>query len=213
MSLALAGRALALGFSTGLFCIGFCVPVLGPVLLARGIPGRPAASLRDAAASLGLFLAGRLTAYLAIGLLFGTLGRVLSQAWLFRARVLPGLYLLLGLMMVAYALVQSFPHLGFCRLVNPGVRSRWYLLLLGLLAGLHLCPPSLLAAAAAAETGGPLAGMLFFLLFFLASSIYMLPLLFAGVISRFEAVRFAARLVAVLAGGWFVYLAIRTLVG
>lgn len=208
MTAALTVRALVLGLSTGLFCMGFCVPLVGPVLLGRSRTG-----LRESAAALGLFLAGRLVAYLAFGLAFGALGGAIGRVWMVKARFLPILYLLLGLLMVAYGIVRSFPHVGFCRYLDARAGSRWYLLLLGFLAGINLCPPFLLAVTAALEAGGAVPGMLFFLVFFLATSVYLLPLLFAGMAGRFESVRFAARVAAFVAGGWFIYLAVRTLLG
>ena len=205
MTLATAGRALVLGLSTGLFCVGFCVPLVGPLLLSR-----ERGSFRDSAASVGLFLVGRLVAYLLFGLVFGALGGVLTRVWSIKTVLLPVLYAVLGILMVLYGIVQSFPHVGFCRVLNPKVKSRWYLLVIGFLAGINLCPPFLLAVTTAMDVGGPLQGMLFFFVFFLATSVYLLPLLFSGIVSRFKEVRFAARIAAVLAGGWFIWLAIRT---
>jgi hypothetical protein len=60
------------------------------------------------------------------------------------------------------------------------------------------------------DIGGALEGVLFFLVFFLATSVYLLPLFFAGLVSRFSAVRFAGRVAAVLAGLYFLYLAAST---
>jgi hypothetical protein len=44
----------------------------------------------------------------------------------------------------------------------------------------------------------------------LATSVYLLPLFFAGLVSRFSSVRFAGRVAAVLAGVYFLYLAAST---
>lgn len=203
---ALAARALVLGLSTGLFCVGFCVPLLGPIMLAR-----ETRTVRQSAASIGLFLAGRLVAYLLFGLVFGSLGGVLTRFWSIRSVLLPVVYGALGILMILYGIVQSFPHLGFCRAIDPRIRSRWYLLLVGFLAGINICPPFLLAVTTAMDLGGALPGMLFFLVFFVATSLYLIPLIFSGLISRFSEVRFAARLAAIVAGGYFIYLAARPL--
>ncbi len=201
----LVAKALLLGLSTGLFCAGFCVPLVAPLLLSDGRGG-----LRRSAARGGLFLAGRLVAYLLFGLVFGSLGGVLGRAGGARAVLLPLLYGVLGILMVLYALVQSFPHLGLCRAVAPGMRSGWYLVLVGFLAGINICPPFLLAVTTALDLGGPLNGALFFLVFFLATSVYLLPLLFSGLVSRFASVRVAARVCAALAGLYFIGLALST---
>ena len=65
-------RALSLGFSTGVFCLGFCYPILGPLLLSRR------ESTGGYARSLTLFLAGRLAAYLLFGLITGMVGGSMS---------------------------------------------------------------------------------------------------------------------------------------
>lgn len=206
MTLQLAAKALLLGLSTGLFCVGFCVPLLGPVMLSREKPG-----LRDSAASVGLFLAGRLAAYLLFGLVFGALGGVLSRVWSVKTVFVPVVYAVLGILMIVYGLIQNFPHIGLCRALSPRFQSRWYLALLGFLAGINICPPFLLAVTAVLDVGGALPGMLFFLVFFVATSVYLLPLLFSGLVSRFREVRIAARAVAVIAGLYFLYLAGRPL--
>lgn len=206
--LALLARAAVLGLSTGLFCVGFCVPLVGPVLL-----GRERAGMRDSLRAMGLFLGGRLVAYLLFGIVFGLLGAVIAPVWQAKAWLLPAVYALLGLLMIAYGLVLSMPHIGLCRLLAPRVQSSWYLVALGFLAGLNLCPPFLLAVTTVIDVGGALRGMLFFFVFFLATSVYLVPLLFSGFAARLPAVRVAARAASVVAGAYFLFLGIRTLVG
>jgi hypothetical protein len=105
------------------------------------------------------------------------------------------------------------PHIGLCRLLAPRVQSSWYLAALGFLAGLNLCPPFLLAVTTVIDVGGALRGMLFFFVFFLATSVYLVPLLFSGFAARLGAVRVAARAASVVAGAYFLFLGILTLVG
>jgi len=222
---ALVGKALLLGLSTGLFCAGFCVPLVGPLLLAddTGLarlsseenractqPSSGGRRIWRSASRVLLFLAGRLVAYLLFGLVFGALGGILSRVWGIKTVLLPLLYAVLGVLMIVYALVQSFPHVGFCRALGQPVRSGWYIALVGFLAGINLCPPFLLAVTTVMDIGGPLPGALFFLVFFLATSVYLLPLFFAGLVSRFSSVRFAGRVTAVIAGLYFLYLAAST---
>ncbi len=203
--LALVLRALALGLSTGLFCVGFCLPLVGPLLLSDEQAG-----LRRSAGRIGLFLLGRLFAYLLFGFVFGALGGRSSQVLPGRALFLAVLYCLLGLMVIFAGLVQSFPRFGLCRAALPRLNSGWYFAALGFLAGINLCPPFLLAVTTVFDVGGVLKGMLFFLVFFVATSSYLLPLVFSGLASRFAAIRFAARVASVLAGAYFVFLGLRT---
>ena len=64
-------KALALGLSSGIFCLGYCYPILGPIMFSS----EERRGWSRAAQSLGLFLAGRLIAYLIFGLLAGLLGQ------------------------------------------------------------------------------------------------------------------------------------------
>ncbi len=198
-------KAFLLGLSAGVFCIGFCLPLVGPLLLADEKAG-----ITRSASRIGLFLAGRLAAYLVFGIVFGALGARLSQVLPNRALFLAVVYCLLGMLAIVFGLVQSFPQFGLCRLVLPRASSGWYLAVLGFLAGVNLCPPFLLALTAVLDTGGGLRGALFFLVFFMATSVYFLPLLFTSLASRFSSVRFAARVAAVIAGAYFVQLGLRT---
>ena len=203
---ALVGKAFLLGLSAGLFCAGLCLPLAAPVLFGREKGGAGGSAL-----GVVLFLAGRLVAYLLVGLAVGLLGRALNRFWSVKDVLLPILYAALGLLMVFYAFAQSFPQLGFCRFMRPALQSNRYLLLLRFLAGINICPPFLLAIAAALDAGGVLRGMLFFLVFFVATSIYLLPLFFAGSVTRYRGVRIAARIAAALAGCYFVVLALRAI--
>ena len=192
--------AVTLGFSTGAFCLGYCYPILGPIMLS----GKNR-SFKRSVIELGLFLLGRLTAYLVFGLLVGLFGRYLREVLVFHTTVLPSLFLVLGGIMVLFGFVQIMPHLGFCRFCQRFVEAWWSMLLVGFLAGLNLCPPFLLAAASAIELGNVASSILFFLFFFLATSLFLLPFIFSGLVARFKDVRSAARVTAVISGIWFIY--------
>lgn len=157
-----------------------------------------------------LFAAGRLFSYLMFGFAFGLAGGVLGRSSRLGA-IMPYAHLFLGLLMVLYATVHSFPHWGFCRLLGPQLGTGRYALILGMVTGLNLCPPFLLAATAAAELGRPLSGLLFFLAFFVGTSVWLLPLAFTGLVNRFEPVRVAGRILAAMAGLWFAWHGIATL--
>lgn len=205
-ALALVGRALALGLSTGLFCAGFCLPLLAPVMLAEG------GGTKRSARRVGFFLTGRLVAYLLFGIVFGALGGALTRLGPVKAWLLPAVYGLLGLGMIGYGVVRSMPHVGFCRILTPRFESDSYVAALGFLAGINICPPFLLAVTTVIDIGGALRGLLFFFVFFLATTVYLLPLFFAGLAGRFAAVRFAARVASIVAGSYFIYLAVRTII-
>jgi sulfite exporter TauE/SafE len=199
-------QALGLGLSTGVFCLGFCYPVLAPLLLSRE-GERPGGSL----AALALFLLGRLLAYLLVGLAVGLAGELAPRfagsaaaSWATAA---------LGLLLVLYGVVERLPRWEICRVAQGVLSRRGLLLPLGLLAGLSPCPPFLLAIAAAVGTRSALRGALFFLLFFVGTSVYLLPFALSWLPARSRTLRAGSRLAAVVAGAWYLWLGLRGLAG
>jgi sulfite exporter TauE/SafE len=199
-------KGLALGFSAGIFCVGFCYPILAPLMLSKQEAG-----FKSAALSLGLFILGRLVAYLLFGAVFGLIGGMISAIPSFRSTILPIAYLVLGILMILYGIVTSFPHWAMCRSLDKYFQNRKSNLIFGFLTGINICPPFLLAITTATELGKPLSGIVFFFFFFLATTVYLLPFLFSGFINRFKDIRIAARVVAVISGLWFLYRALNSI--
>lgn len=197
-------KGLALGFSAGIFCIGFCYPVLAPLMLSKQESG-----FKSSAFSLLIFILGRLVAYLIFGALFGFIGGMISSLPSFHTIIFPIAYLVLGILMILYGIVTSFPHWTMCRYLDRYFQNRKSNLIFGFLTGINICPPFLLAITTATELGKPWQGIVFFFFFFLATTVYLLPFLFTGFISRFKDIRVAARVVAILAGVWFVYRSVK----
>ena len=198
-------KALALGFSAGIFCLGICYPLLAPFLLSGEQP-----SFRHSSVSLGLFMGGRLLAYLLFAALTGLAGRLTTGVYWLQSVLLPLLFLILGAALMLYGVFKNLPRWpAFCSLAGR-LERRGTLFLFGFLAGLNLCPPFLLALSYTLTLGRIDQSLLFFLFFFLATSVFLLPFLLSSLLARFGPVRSAARITAVGAGGWFVYLALRT---
>jgi sulfite exporter TauE/SafE len=188
-----------LGLSTGVFCLGYCAPVLVPYVLAEARP-----QLGINLGLVGQFLLGRLAAYALSGLVAGYLGVQVGGSlprWVI-ALSLMGLSLLL----VLYALAQSLPRPGLCRFVRG--HSARMSPVFGFLTGLNPCPPFLLATAYVFKDADPLGGALLFVAFFVGTSLYMLPLAFVGLLSRYEQIREVARLTAIIVGVVFLLMGI-----
>jgi hypothetical protein len=209
-------RLLAEGFAVGLVggtaCLATCVPVLLPYLLAEG--ERP----RWDGAALGSFLLGRLAGYLSFALLAWLLGVTLLEGWASRALLVGAAYLALGGLLIVYGFRRpptacaAAPAAGLL----ARVRSRWPTALpavLGLLTGLSLCPPFLLAVTRAADSGGLAGSLAFFAAFYCATSLYLIPLPFAGLLRRRVVVRTVGRLAAGVVGAYFAYLGLIALLG
>lgn len=199
-------KGLVLGFSTGVFCLGYCYPILAPIMLSR-----KERTFKTTSISVGLFLLGRFVAYILFGLIFGIVGQYIVLFPIFNKIVLPSIYAILGVLMVIYGIIQSLPRWQFCLALEKRFQDSKYLVLVGFLAGINICPPFLLAITTAISFGGVIKSVIFFVFFFLATSVYILPFIFSGLLSRFNDVRIAARITSVIAGIWFIYLAVRIL--
>ncbi|MEO0077717.1 MAG: sulfite exporter TauE/SafE family protein [candidate division WOR-3 bacterium] len=190
-------RGFALGLSAGVGCLGLCLPIAAPALL-----GQHRSGFRKSAETLGLFLLGRLSAYIAAGVVSGMLGSAVGTVAASQVAISVA-YGLLGVLMVLFGAVQTFPSLGLCRVLKPAAVSGWFPFVFGLLAGISPCPPFLLAVTAAIGAGSITNALLFFSAFYLATTLYLLPLLLSGWATRYGPVRIAARIVAIIIGLYF----------
>jgi sulfite exporter TauE/SafE len=192
-------EGLLLGLSSGASCLASCAPFIAPLLAVEG------GSTRARRFSLlGMFLAGRFVAYAATGLIAGSLGAVaagylapeLDRALLRAGWALGGFFLLAG----GLSLFKSHP---FCARLAAMERPALSSLVLGLAAGLNLCPPFVAAVTRAAKIG-PLGGLGYFALFFVGTSLWILILGLAPALKgRAPELRKIARLVMVMMGVYF----------
>ena len=198
-------KALMLGFSTGLFCLGYCAPILGPLMLSKKDP-----TLKSSASSLGLFMLGKLTAYLLFGALVGWVSQYTKEIFFLHRRVMPATFIILGLLMVIYGIVEAFPKIRLCSNFSEKYFQKGsHYFIMGFLIGIHICPPFLLATAYALTLEKVLKSMAFFFFFFLATSVFLVPFIFSGRISRSENVKAAARITSIIVGVWFIFIAAR----
>lgn len=165
--------ALALGLSTGVSCLFVCAPFYIPYLIAE--ERKMKINFRE----FGLLLFGRLTGYLVIGAVFGYLGQILkiNQLTYFSLISLG----LLSLIIILYGLNFFQWRLpSFCTTFKK-VKPPFFI---GLLTGLNICPPFLLSLNYILIIGSITKGILFFFFFFLSTSLYSIPLIFLGQLSR-----------------------------
>jgi sulfite exporter TauE/SafE len=190
-------QAFSLGLSAGLFCMARCVPTLAPLLLLS-----PHKGLRAGLGLVGIFLGGRLVAYCLLGFLaggVGSMGDALPYSLLFLALT----QIALGAMLIAQAFYNG------AHKQCPGKRmlfgTRKTIFTAGMLTGVTLCPPLLLAISLAMENGSPWRGILFFVIFFLATSIYVVPVSLAAIKLNSKIVLLLTRIVCIGTGVYFVW--------
>ena len=188
-----AGEGFILGLSLGFSCLGTCLPVLLPYLLSeeRGM-GKNFSGIM-------LFMGGRFAGYVGFGALFGALGGALPTGSI--PYIQGPAYAALGGLLIYQALSG--------RKEADCPAGRWRKLathpaLFGLLLGISPCPAFLLAISGALTSGGALRGAVLFVGFFLGTSIFFLPLVFIGELSRFSTFKYISRGIALLVGSYFV---------
>ena len=208
----------ALGFSTGTWCVMYCAPVLLPFLFGReGLTHRKNASL------VGLFLAGRLASYIGVGLALGAAGLLVAEFFdpVLARRLSVIAYIFCGAILLGNGLLPGYlaAKKGCCGgtdvsgvVTRPRCASplsalagdRMTALLSGLCVGLHICPPFWTAAVRSAASGSPVAGAAYFILFYAGTIPFFLPLL--GIpffIAKLPYFRKIARITQLLVGGYF----------
>jgi hypothetical protein len=128
-------------------------------------------------------------------------------------------YLLLACVLIGYAIsarricaqpcAQSkLVHIGESK--NRGLAGAASL---GLLTGLNLCPPFVVAGIRAAQLGSMAAALLFFAVFFLGTSIWFVPFVGLGCVVRNQAVITVARMAMVLIALYYLSMGIAMLLG
>ncbi len=187
-----------LGLANGTSCLAQCASVLIPYFLSAG---------DNAHKNLGTllqFLGGRLLGYLLFALLAWTVSGLLLATGRYQSLLVGATYIGLSALLLAAVFRKKPPSSDACNL--PKARAwlrRWPVFIpcgMGLMAGLKICPPLLLAFTNAASSRTLGGSLLLFFTFFLGTSLYFLPFPLLGALTRIPDVRhvgkFAAAMVA-----------------
>jgi len=185
-----------LGLANGTSCLALCAPVLIPFLLSEGD------NVGQNLATLLKFLGGRLLGYLLFGLAAWAVGGLLLEAGGTQALLIGGTYIGLSVLLLVAVFRKKRPAGGACAVSEAQARlRRWPALIpvgMGLMAGLKVCPPLLLAFTDAANSGTLGGSLLLFATFFLGTSLYFLPLPLLGAFTRMPDLRIVGRFAAVI---------------
>lgn len=198
-----------LGLSNGVTCVAYCTPVLIPYMLGEG------KGVAQNFITLTQFLLGRLAGYLCFAFITwlispSILGRLGSKGLLIGV-----LYIIFSCLMIVYA---------FFRIDVPcAARSIGYIvgkiripLLIpvasGLLSGIALCPPFLLAMTDAAGKGSLSYSLFFFFMFFIGTSMFFIPIPFVGALRRLQALQIIGKMAAGIVGLYYLYAGIMVVI-
>jgi sulfite exporter TauE/SafE len=190
-------ESLLLGLSVGPICLAYCSPVVVPLLSSSTNPKLSAGSL-----TLFMFLTGRFIGYILIGIVVGIIGNNIHQ---YARGYLFGITsIILGLTLLYFSLQKNFPEMRLCKLIKNNGSRKTFLILLGFLTGLNLCPPFLAAIVGAAGTGTILGSTIYFFAFFVGTAIFFPITVFLGLLSKIESVRIIANICMMISGAWFI---------
>jgi len=198
-------EAFLLGISTGAYCFSQCGLVFIPFALSEN-----GTNIRTNNQIVLEFLFGRFAAYSLAGLIVGFLGQTFNNKYSFfendsGLRIIIGSsYIILSVLLIVNAFYYNKKN-ETCRFTRFKKYSH-FPFVLGIFTGVNICPPFILAITKAFETQSIMMGFSFFIIFYIATSIFILPLIFSGFLKRMEAVKIVARITSVLAG---IYLGIQ----
>jgi len=190
-----------LGLSAGPLCMGNCLLILLPFSI-----GDSATHLDNAPffKFIGKFLLGRFLTYIVFGLGIGYLGSLFQSTILNKIGVIA--MMVLAVLLIAYGLGIKLPHHGFCKTAFNYSRSKKFPFILGILTGLNVCPPFLLAIFYSFERSTtPLFGMIFFSAFFFSTSLFLLPVLLVKYLPKGNYLMKISQITALIAGGYFIF--------
>ena len=198
-------KGFLLGLTSGTICLTCCAPILVPYLLGEG------KSVRQNMFLLVRFLVGRLSGYLLFGVLAWTVNLFIGKGLALHDLLFGTAYLILAAILIIYGFFNKRSRCEakilaglFQRLSSHS--SSLLPLFFGLLTGINLCPPFLLAFTEASGTSSIGGSLWFFWNFFLGTSLFFLPIPFLGVLRRFEPVQIVGKLAAGILGVYYLYI-------
>jgi len=193
-----------LGLSTGAVCMAYCGPVLIPYLLGEGH------TVRRNVGHVILFLAGRFVGYVVIGLIAGLAGQLLIRPSATKTVIIAVIYVILAALLIAYGFYR-FREICLGQVqekVKKLYFGRWPALVPmagGVITGLNICPPFLLAIAKAVDAGNAATSIRLFIMFFLGTSLFFIPFPFVGFFRRQQVLRAIGKFAAILVGLFYIY--------
>ena len=199
--------SLILGLSSGSACVATCGIVMFPYLMSGS------AGIRKITNDLAIFMATRFFAYFILATLSWYFGQALFSNPLVK-NIVPGiLYIGLSIMLVYYSVSKSRKPTCPAKMVNTISNKKLIPILLGLVNSLGFCPALFLVLTKGATQTNLVQSYLAFVAFFIGSSIWFLPLPFAGKFKKTEVLKTIGILATGLAGIIFMIKGLTNLIG
>ena len=184
-----------LGISTGSLCLMTCSPIYLPYIMTSD------RKLSKSLLAIGEISAGRFISYLTFGALAGAAGANISSIdrnfYGAIANILLSIYLVL-------TVIRSDRSEKKCHIPKMAAITRSGLLL-GILTGINFCPAFLIALTESVNLGGAISGILLFMGFFFGTTLYLIPLAFASLLTQIKKMKYIARILSLIVAAWFIY--------
>ena len=191
-----------LGLATGSTCLVTCTPIYLPYLLTEE---------RNFSKSLLTILeisAGRFFSYLTFGALAGFAGTQIAT--INRSLFTSIAYILLSIYLVLSA-VRTHKKAKKCHIPKATMFTK-SAFILGILTGINFCPSFLIALSKAVDLGGVFDGINLFLGFFFGTTLFLIPIAFAGGLSKIKEMGGVAKIASILIAVWFTFIGVKGLV-
>lgn len=184
------------GLSVGIYCLGVCLPVFIPLILAER------KNLKNSFLITLEFSLGRLLGYLLFGGIVGYLGVAIQSNIVHQ--IISLATILSGGLLIGY----SLGLLRWGKACKPYFKFFHFPFLFGFFTGLNVCPPFLASLSYIFNLKSIIDSVLYFLMFFTGTSVYIIPLGFLGVFSKENKLQKISRLSGLFAGLYFIYSAL-----
>ena len=193
--LATLAKGFGLGLSTGTICLATCTPIYLPYLLTED------RKLTKSLWKVTEISLGRFFSYLAFGAAAGFAGANISsvnrEIFTSIAYILLSIYLLIS----AYRAHKTSHNCHVSKMMNLTKNG----FILGILTGINFCPAFLIALSQAIDLGGTFSGMNLFFGFFLGTTLFLIPLAFANLLTHLKGMKKIAQIVSILIAIWFIW--------
>jgi hypothetical protein len=199
--------SLILGLSSGSACVATCGMVMFPYLMSGS------AGVRKISIDLSIFMLTRFISYFLLATLSWYFGQALFSNPIVR-NIVPGiLYIGLSIMLVYYSISKSRKPDCPAKMMTNINNRKLVPILLGLVNSLGFCPALFIVLTKGATQNTLFQSYLAFTAFFIGSSVWFLPLPFAGKFKKAEVLKTIGILATGLAGIIFMIKGITNLIG
>ncbi len=186
-----------LGFATGISCAVFCLPVL------IGLTSRNVNNITPVI-DIIYFLAGRLFAYIFVGIFFSFIGMHLKFA-----SIIDVVSKFIITVLLVYWGIKGFIETDNEN-KNCSIKkfSKTVPLLAGMITGISPCPPFIAGITRVIGVGDIFMGILYFTGFYLTTSIFLIPAFVTGLAKYKKELKLIASFVSIIFGVIFLFMAI-----